>query len=174
MGRELSEREQAALNAGFVLERWKVYLKCAVCDRSLAREPVLYEVVLPYRAKWKYPSTSWSPNYLLRVGLPCLCCHAFPDGPDGKFAVAFLCHRHININYVGLLGRITHAVQITSLRCRPGLPKQLYDPERVRISYVPVRCLRISKRLVRALPDLRKILPEKECLPEPEKRSALR
>jgi hypothetical protein len=144
----LNEQERAVLDdqMRLVLQRWKAHLRCAVCDKSLADESVLYEVVLPYVARWKYPRTSWQVTqagikYLLRVGLPCPHCHGFDDGPVGRLAVAFLCSRDIDMKYSGLLKSITHVVRIDSLPHASGLPKFDYDPDRVLVSYVPARRL---------------------------------
>jgi hypothetical protein len=151
-----------------VLQRWKAHLRCGVCDKSLADEAVLYEVVLPYVARWKWPRTSYhvtrtGVRYLIRVGLSCPRCHVLDDGPPGKFAVAFLCGKHATIGYSQLLTRITHAVRIDSLPYTDGLPRFDYDPDRVLVSYVPVR------QLVCVLPGLRKLPPEAVHPPKPSK-----
>lgn len=142
MKKKLSEKERRSLDN--VLKKWKAHLRCGVCDKSLTGERVLYEVTLPYIAKWKYPRTRYQISevgfkYLLKVGLPCIHCHGFDDGPAGKFAVAFLCGRHSDLEYPQLVKLIKFAVRIDSL---PSSGSSFaYDPDRVYVSYVPVRQL---------------------------------
>ncbi|MGA2310287.1 MAG: hypothetical protein ABSG57_12175 [Candidatus Bathyarchaeia archaeon] len=140
--KKLSEQEHRILDD--VVKKWKAHLRCGVCNKSLTGERVLYEIVLPYIAEWKYPRTRYQRSefgfhYLLKVGLPCLTCHGFDDGPDGGFAVAFLCGKHAKLEYSGLQNIIKFAVRIDP---RPSnVSSFAYDPDRVYISYIPVRQL---------------------------------
>jgi hypothetical protein len=164
--RELSEQERSVLDGQMqlILEKWKSVLRCGVCDRPLTGESVLYEIVLPYIAQWKCPRTDYritdsGINYLFRAGLPCPRCHIFGFGPPGRFAVAFLCRCHVNMKYATLLKRIRYAVRIDPLPPGEGLPEFVYDPEKVLVSYVPL------KELICILPKKRKLSRQKKTNP---------
>lgn len=142
------------------LEDWKRRLQCGVCHRSLADEPVLWFVVLPYQAWWNAPRASINFRDLHPRPLRVLCpdCYGMPK-MSGDHAVAFLCSSHVRMRFNSLLEAINDVPRFQpmprSILCRLREGFIHYDPSHTTIIYEKV------KRLPRTMPN-GQILPPEE------------